>query len=203
MRIRTPLTEAFARAIVQPALDSACDALLGPGRWVRKAHVGGTVPVRFPHADDPGDAGWHIDGSYDVDGAWWVNVRSRWRGLLALYLFSDVELEDAPTEVKVGSHLDIPPVLVVFGDTGVPFEAVSASLLATTLDRPSAFVTGSAGDVYLCHPFLLHRATWPHRGCRPRAIAQPEVPHNDPFVLDGVDPCPVEEAILRGLGGPI
>jgi hypothetical protein len=32
---------------------------------------------------------------------------------------------------------------------------------------------GDAGDVYLCHPFLVHAATWPHRGKAPRFIAQP------------------------------
>ena len=74
----------------------------------RREGVGGTLPVRFPSPRDPGDAGWHIDGSYDVDGAWWVNVRSRGRGLLALFLFTDVGDDDAPTELIVGSHLDVP-----------------------------------------------------------------------------------------------
>src|SRR5213593_3844185 len=58
----------------------------------------GTIPVRFPSTSDPGNAGWHIDGSYDVGGQWWVNVQSRGRGLLALFLFSDVGYQDAPTE---------------------------------------------------------------------------------------------------------
>src|SRR5439155_230565 len=81
---------------------------LGPGRWIPREGVGGTLPVRFPSMTDPGDAGWHIDGSYDVDGQWWVNIHSRHRGLLALFLFTDVGAEDAPTELLVGSHLDVP-----------------------------------------------------------------------------------------------
>jgi hypothetical protein len=56
--------------------------------------------VRFPSTRDPGDAGWHIDGSYDVEGRWWVNVHSRGRGLLALFLFTDVAGDDAPTELN-------------------------------------------------------------------------------------------------------
>ena len=65
------------------------DALLGSGRWVPRQGVGGTLPVRFPSTQDPGDAGWHIDGSYEVDGEYWVNVHSRDRGLLALFLLSE------------------------------------------------------------------------------------------------------------------
>ena len=68
--------------------------LLGSGEG-----VGGTLAVRFPSMKDPGDAGWHIDGSYDVDGKWWVNMHSRRRGLLALFLFTDVGDADAPTEI--------------------------------------------------------------------------------------------------------
>jgi hypothetical protein len=60
--------------------------------------------------------------------------------------------------------------------------------------------TGAAGDVYVCHPFLVHRATWPHRGVAPRMIAQPEIGHLEPFALrDGPDVSAVEQAILRGL----
>ena len=37
---------------------------------------------------------------------------------------------------------------------------------------PSAADPGDAGTVYLCHPFLVHAAQ-PHRGVRPRFLAQP------------------------------
>jgi hypothetical protein len=75
------------------------------------AGVGGTVPVRFPSTTDPGDAGWHFDGSYDVGGQWWMNVQSRGRALLALFLFTDVGERDAPIEVLVGSHMDVPRLI--------------------------------------------------------------------------------------------
>ena len=43
--------------------------------------------------------GWHIEGSFEMGGDWWVNYRSRARGLLALYLFSDVDAASAPSRV--------------------------------------------------------------------------------------------------------
>jgi hypothetical protein len=55
------------------------------------------------------------------------------------------------------------------------------------------------GDVLLCHPFVVHTATWPHRGGAPRMIAQPAVHVRDGFVLDGSDPSPVARAIVTGL----
>ena len=199
IRFGCPESEAFARAGTQPRLWACYDQLLGPGTWWHREGVGGTIPVRFPHDDDPGDAGWHIDGSFDVDGEYWVNLRSKQRGLLVLFLFSDVGEHDAPTELKVGSHLDVPELLEPFGDTGVFFAAVAKDLPVHTFERSSAFATGQAGDAFVCHPFLVHRATWPHRGARPRAIAQPAVAINEPFRLDYDAACPVERAILAGL----
>jgi hypothetical protein len=60
-----------------------------------------------------------------------------------------------------------------------------------------ALVTGRAGDVFLCHPFLVHAASWPHTGRRPRLIAQPGVALHDAFPL--VPPLsPVELAMTAG-----
>jgi hypothetical protein len=191
VRFACPEGPAFATAGTSPKLGTIYDALLGAGRWIRREGVGGTLPVRFPSERDPGDAGWHIDGSYDVDGAWWVNVRSRGRGLLALFLFTDVGSEDAPTELIL---------LAPFGERGVFFGDVVSQLPASAFQRPRAHATGRAGDVFLCHPFIVHRATWPHHGTGPRMVAQPGVAIHEPFALrTGPAVCPVERAILRGL----
>jgi hypothetical protein len=104
VRIPCPESEAFAAAASQPVLWEAFDQLIGEGRWWRRRGVGGTIPVRFPSQADPGDAGWHIEGSFEVGGDWWVNYRSRARRLLALYLFSDVDAASAPTRVRPGSR---------------------------------------------------------------------------------------------------
>jgi hypothetical protein len=64
VRIPCPETEAFAAAGRQPVLWEAFDQLIGEGRWWRRRGVGGSIPVRFPSQADPGDAGWHIEGSF-------------------------------------------------------------------------------------------------------------------------------------------
>ena len=192
VRINCPETPAFAAAGTQPILWDTYDTLLGPGTWWKRQGVGGTVAIRFPSPVDPGDAGWHVDGSYEgTDGGLWLNVASRARGLLCLFLFSDVSADDAPTELKVGSHLDVPPLLAPAGDAGMSFTALAQQFEPATFERRSAFATGQAGDVFVCHPFLVHRATWPHRGVAPRLIAQPGVAIHQPF--------PLERVILRAL----
>ena len=194
VRINCPESEAFVAAGTQPVLWEAFDQLIGEGRWWRRHGVGGTIPVRFPSQDDPGDAGWHIEASFEKNGDWWVNYRSRQRGLLALYLFSDVDADGAPTRVRPGSHRDATRVLASAGDEGVPFPQAALLAAQASADRPTALATGRAGDVILCHPFLVHAASWPHAGRQPRIMAQPGVALHDAFPL--VPPLsPVELAM--------
>jgi len=196
----------FRAAATTPALHEAFDQLVGAGRWVPRDGLG-TFPVRFPHPDEPGDAGWHMEGSYTVDGeqSYWLNVRSRERGLLMLFLFSETSADDAPTRIKVGSHLDVPPFLAAAGDRGLSFGDASAAMAAAgkldSPDRGLALATGHPGDVYLCHPFLVHAAQR-HRGREPRFIAQPGLRLVAPLELRRPDGAysPVELAVLRGLG---
>jgi hypothetical protein len=115
IRIITPGGGPFVAAGTTGPVGEACDQLLGPGRWIRHPGVGGTIPARFPSLDDPGDAGWHIEGSYADHRGQRVSLRSRGRGLLALYLFTDVGPDDAPTRIRPGSHLDVPAILAPGG----------------------------------------------------------------------------------------
>ncbi|MBO0773845.1 MAG: phytanoyl-CoA dioxygenase family protein [Actinobacteria bacterium] len=205
VRLDCPEGGPFAAAGTSPRLLAAFDDLIGPGRWWRREGVGGTIPVRFPSEADPGDAGWHIEGSYPAGGRSFVNVRSRARGLLAIYLLTDVDAVSAPTRVRPGSHLDVPPLLAEAGEHGMDW--MKASLLAAeaSAHRPTELATGQAGDVFLCHPFLVHAASWPHRGREPRMIAQPGVALLEEYPLQpahGGTVPPVEQAILQGLARP-
>ncbi|HET7016033.1 MAG TPA: phytanoyl-CoA dioxygenase family protein [Streptosporangiaceae bacterium] len=124
-------------------------------------------------------------------------MRSRGRGLLALFLFTDVGPDDAPTRLVSGSHQYVPEFLAAYGEKGTGSDA--EFWRPSVLCRPVAHATGQAGDVFLCHPFIVHTATWPHNGAGPRMIAQPAVHVADGFALDGSDPSPVAQAIVAGL----
>ena len=199
--------EPFKNAVNSPVLYAAFDQLLGKGRWRPRANLG-TFPVRFPHPDDPGDAGWHVDLSFPGDdcdpneqkdfSSWRVNVTSRGRALLMLFLFSDVGERDAPTRIRVGSHFDMARFLAPAGDAGMSHLALDR----VGAERPEALATGEAGTVYLCHPFLVH-ATQMHRGSVPRFLAQPPLHPAEPFRLDREDGSysPVEIAIRQALRG--
>lgn len=101
--------EPFKQAANTPPLHDAFDALVGPGRWAPRASLG-SFPLRFPHPDEPDDAGWHVEGSYQPPGAnnYWLNMYSTHRALLMLFLFTEVDTHNAPTRIRVGSHMDIP-----------------------------------------------------------------------------------------------
>jgi hypothetical protein len=204
VRLHSPESGPFVAAGTAPVLWEAYDQLLGEGTWWKREGMGGTIPVRFPSEVDPGDAGWHIDGSYEgPDGAYWANVRSKQRGLLVLFLLTDVDERSAPTRILCGSHLDVPRVLAAAGEAGAHYDFVAPRLPRSTFRRPQARAAGQAGDVYICHPFLVHAASWPHRGTEARMMAQPGVGLREPFALgdegDEGNVCPVEAAILRGL----
>ncbi|XXU31997.1 phytanoyl-CoA dioxygenase family protein [Sorangium sp. So ce887] len=179
--------------------------MVGRGRWQPLTALG-TFPIRFPSPDDPGDTGWHIDASFGTESPdfmeWRVNVMSRGRALLLLFLFSDVSEADAPTRIRAGSHLDIARQLAPAAEQGLTLRELAANGFAETAQRPQVLATGEAGTVYLCHPFLVHAAQ-PHRGTHPRFLAQPPLLPTEPLQLDRErgDQSPVEQAIRRALSG--
>lgn len=197
----------FRAAINTPRLHGAFDQLVGKGRWAPRAEIG-TFPIRFPVGGDPGDDGWHIDVSYgwrerpDDFLSWQANIFSKERALLMLFLFSDVGDDDAPTRIRVGSHLPIARRLEPAGEAGLSLRELSDDGFASTAGLPEALATGPAGTVYLCHPFLVHAAQR-HRGTRPKFMGQPALPLPSPLVLDRPDGdySPVEAAIRLALGG--
>jgi len=195
--------EPFSKAANTAALHASFDQLAGADRWVPCRSMG-TFPVRFPSHKQPPDAGWHIDVSFGIDDpdfmSWRVNVSSKGRALLMLFLFSDVGDDDAPTRIRVGSHADIARLLAPAGEEGLSLRELIAKGAFEPSHHPEALATGLAGTVYLCHPFLVHSAQ-PHRGSRPRFMAQPPLLPKSPVTLDRSDGdySPVELAIKRAL----
>lgn len=194
----------FVQAANTPRLHAAFDQLVGPGRWLPRGSLG-TFPVRFPSPEDPGDTGWHVDASFAHDQPdfmqWRVNVASRGRALLMLFLLSDVGEADAPTRIRAGSHLEIARKLAPAGDEGLTLGELAKRGFDETAPCPEVLATGTAGTVYLCHPFLVHAAQ-PHRGTRPRFLAQPPLLPAEPIRLqrEGRDHSPVEQAIRLAIG---
>lgn len=190
-----------------PALRAAFDQLVGANRWMPCMSMG-TFPVRFPSPADPGDAGWHVDTSFGWEQPdfmeWRVNVASRGRALLMLFLFSDTGDRDAPTRIRRGSHFDMARQLAPAGDAGLTLRELAADGFAASAARPETVAVGEAGTVYLCHPFLVHSAQ-PHRGTRPRFMAQPPLLPKEPLSLtrDDRDTSPVERAIRDALAGRV
>jgi phytanoyl-CoA dioxygenase PhyH len=179
MYTQTPFVEA-ANTL---GLHEAFDQLVGAGKWLPRRSMG-TFPVRFPSAQDPGDTGWHVDASFGHDDpdflSWRVNSRSKGRVLLMLFLFSDVTDSDAPTRIRVGSHLEIARILEPAGEPGLSLRELAANGFAETAHCREVLATGDAGTVYLCHPFLVHAAQ-AHHGSHPRFMAQPPLLPRDTY----------------------
>ncbi len=198
----------FEQAVNTPRLRAAFDALIGAGRWMPRTNLG-TFVIRFPTDTPPDDDGWHIDsgfppadpGQFGDPFQWRVSVNSRGRALLMLFLFTDTTAADAPTRLRVGSHRDVARILSPRGRAGLTLTDISRLAADATTDHPVALATGRAGDVYLCHPFLLHAAQ-AHHGTQPRIIAQPPL-HPPGWINAAYDPTggtsPLENAIRAAL----
>ena len=189
----------FAAAANTTRLRAAFDQLAGPGRWLPRLTLG-TFPIRFPVGQAPGDDGWHIESTgVNADGDAIVDPASHERMLLMLFLFSDVGPDDAPTRLRLGSHLDAARLLVSAGNP-VGFFDVASELVSRTKQLPEAPATGEAGDVWLCHPFVMHAAQR-HRGMRVKFMAQPPLPGTGPIVptRPAAQRSRVEEAVHLAL----
>jgi hypothetical protein len=202
VRIGEMTAEPFRDAANTTELREAYDQLVGNDNWLPRMSMG-TFPIRFPSADSANDTGWHVDASFPgADPAdflqWRINIHSRGRALLMLFLFSDVGDNDAPTRISVGSHLDVARLLKPHGEKGLSFMEV-AQALPSLPARDVAVATGRAGTVYLCHPFAVHAAQ-DHHGSQPKFMAQPPlISRRDLQIEAGAAQHPVELAIVKAL----
>jgi Phytanoyl-CoA dioxygenase (PhyH) len=203
IRIPELAHEPFKNAANTPILHNAFDQLAGKGNWLPRMTLG-SFPIRFPSNQPANDTGWHVDASFPGDNAdnyleWRININSKGRALLMLFLFSNVSERDAPTVIKPGSHLGVAKILKPAGAKGLSFMEL-AKKLHTLPTYKEALATGSAGTVYLCHPFIVHAAQ-DHRGETPKFMAQPPLlPREDfNYSRSETDLCPIEKAILKGI----
>jgi len=203
IRIGEMACEPFKDAANTEILHNAFDQLAGKGNWLPRQTLG-TFPIRFPSSKPAGDTGWHVDASFpgkDVNNYfdWRTNIQSKGRALLMLFLFSDVAEIDAPTVIRVSSHLDVAKVLAPEGEKGLSFMELAGKLDSLS-KRKQALATGKAGTVYLCHPFIVHAAQ-DHHGITPKFMAQPPLLTKNDFNIHRPEEqlCPVEKAIVKGI----
>lgn len=192
----------FRAAANAPVLVQAYDQLVGENRWLPPGGLG-TFPIRFPSPEDPGDTGWHVDASIAGDDpndffSVRVNITSKGRALLMLYLFTETGEADAPTRIRVGSHQAFARHIAGRGERGVSLRELLNEGYDWGAGLPEVLATGGPGTVYLCHPFLIHSAQ-PHRGVRPRIMAQPPLFPTGEFDLES-GTAPVERAVIEALG---
>ena len=198
VRIGEVSLEPFREAANSTSLHEAFDQLVGAGNWIPRQSMG-TFPIRFPVDTPANDTGWHVDASFPGDHVdnyleWRINIASRGRGLLMLFLFSDVGTNDAPTRIRSGSHCDVARALVPHGEKGLSFMEI-AQKLPLLPERDEVLATGPAGTVYLCHPFIVHAAQ-DHHGSNPKFMAQPPLHTRHAFNIEpGAAKYPVEIAI--------
>jgi hypothetical protein len=195
--------EPFKKAANSNILHHAFDQLVGKGNWLPRVTLG-SFPIRFPGKEQANDTGWHVDASFAGEDAanyfeWRINIHSKGRGLLMLFLFSDVTERDAPTVIQTGSHFDVAKILEPEGEKGLSFIEL-AQRIQTIPAKETVTATGKAGTVYLCHPFIVHAAQ-NHYGTLPKFMAQPALLTKKDFNINQPEAllCPVEQAILIGL----
>jgi hypothetical protein len=131
---------------VSPAVREAFDAVLGRGRWFVDANWG--FPTRFP---GPLEEVWHIDGDWFTH-----HLSSSEQVLVTIFLWQDVGEDDSPTLLQPGSHRQVAQLIADAEPRGIPGDEVLATVSAAIDGTGSVAATGTAGDVYVCHPFLAH-----------------------------------------------
>jgi hypothetical protein len=206
MRLGMYADAPFREAATSPRLAAALDQLVGAGRYIPRIDLG-AMAVRFP-VGTPWDDGWHVDSSFPPpdDPAshdyfqWRVNYRSRDRAMLMLFLLSDCGPEDAPTRVRIGSHLPMARQLLQHSEAGISLADLAQEGFASSEGCAETAATGEAGTVWLLHPLTVHAAQ-AHHGRHARFIAQPGLGLREPFALERADGAysPVERAIRLAL----
>lgn len=189
-----PFAQAYTDRVV-----GAFDQLLGPGRWIQDGWLG-YWPILFPGFAGPPwtppEFGWHVDGGHFRRHLW-----SPDRALLTLFLLSDIDPGDGGTTVSVGSQRLVAQVLADAEPDGL----THAELLARANAHPRTEVrevTGSAGDVVLLHPLLLH-AQSENTGTRVRFLTNPYLASRDPLDATGERASPVERAMRPHVAVPV
>ncbi|WP_432499312.1 phytanoyl-CoA dioxygenase family protein [Kineococcus gypseus] len=202
-RVHLPTQEQVDVAQFAPRALAAASQLLGgderidlPWQWgdgfIANLGVGADRPFEPP---SPRVGGWHKDGDFFRHF-----LDSPEQGLLTIVLWTDVHSRGGGTFVATDSVPVVARFLAEHPEGVLPRDLPHGELI----QQCSQFieVTGSAGDVVLMHPYVLH-ATSQNVLRAQRLITNPPIALREPMRFDREDPAehsPVERAVLRGLG---
>jgi hypothetical protein len=202
-KIHMPTLNRFVvKEFAPKAWDAMCDLLGGEERidaertkwgdgFILNLHFGADEPYREP---SPEAGGWHIDGDFFRHF-----LDSPEQGLLTVVIWSDILPRSggtfiAPDSVpRIARHLAAHPEGLLPNETGSHLIHECEQFIE---------VTGSAGDVFLLHPFILHASSQNPSG-RPRFMTNPTVILKEPMDFNREDPSeisPVERVVLNALG---
>lgn len=209
-KIHMPNHQQFAvREVAPRAYDAICQLCGGADR-IHPPVWGDGFIANFHFGDGqawvppgPQAVGWHKDGDFFRHF-----LDSPEQGLLTIVLWSDVHPRGGATFLAADSVAPVARHLAAHPEGVNPLGAAGdayggfplTGLISECRDFREA--TGTAGDVYLMHPFLLHTSSF-NALKRPRLITNPPVGFIHPMRFDRPqwdDHCPVEQAVLRGLG---
>ena len=87
-----------------------------------------------------------------------LNDKETWTQLVVRFDMPDNYAAIIEAGAFYRSHFDVACRLLPFAQGGCVPEAVIQDVVANANMLPRAYVTGEAEDIYLCHPFLVHRA---------------------------------------------
>ena len=189
---------------------------MGLGWWV----------VTFPGFGDSDSSNvaneddWSAAGRWHVDGAHFRHfLDSKEVGLLPIFLFTDIGPRDGGTLLYQGSHKVVAQCLhgATKGMSGVELSKLTkkrcgiADYGIIQANASVVEVNGEAGDVMLCHPFMLHarsqnRGKYLQRSVRP--MCHPAISLKEPMRVfpnaaenrsDDDERSPVEKSIIGAI----
>jgi len=194
--------EVDIRRFAPKAWSAVCDLLGGEERIALPYNwTDGFIVNLWEGADEPWApasaqaSGWHKDGDFFRHF-----LDSPEQGLLTLVLWSDVRHQGGATFVAADSVGPVARYLAQHPEGVLPSEFPYADLVGQCTDFVEA--TGSFGDVFLIHPYVLH-AKAQNVLRLPRIITNPPVTLAEPMRFDRPDAADfslVERAVLRALG---
>jgi len=209
-------------------LNSVISQLISPNEWAdaNTRTAWGWWPVNFSYGIDKEwtvpHEGWHWDGLKVKH-----SMTSPDMGLLLICLFSDVKHKGGATMLATGSHLlalnflknhpEITELTSCVKKCIAQYDwlqKLTTNYFETTQERNSYFIDssfpfkgtrlqvveaiGNAGDVYLCHPYLFHAASYNHLQ-EPRFMCNRTTPLKRPHIFENNLTPSVLEQISIGI----